>query len=300
VSIQAADVTSNPTHTGLKSGIAVVVGQDVRATVPMVVIPPPPPSTVSVSRTSSSYIHVSWSSVPRATSYKVYRSLSPTGSFSLVSTRTSTSFTDSPAEIAKHVYYKVSAVVGSSEGSQSAYVIGWRTGWKFYDVAKKVFPDGVGFTYNLHAFGFRGVTYTASIYAVYDDNGTTRFIPNSGTGAFGYVASTFRYAPTVDNQVWGQVWRLTASMWRSDFRNNNRTQYIAMKIHSRSSINNLNDSVIEWTGYYRIQWVGGSPQKPIVIVGQVSAEESALIERQLQVVPMRPVGSNSGLAPANR
>jgi len=81
---------------------------------------PNTPTGVTASQSGSSVI-VSWSSVSGATSYKVYRSSSASGTYSQVGTPSSTSYTDySP--LSGYNYYKVAAVNSAGESAQSSYV----------------------------------------------------------------------------------------------------------------------------------------------------------------------------------
>ena len=65
---------------------------------------------ISVSNLASSgKIKVTWDAVPGATSYKVYRATSKTGTYTLLKTVTGTSFTNTSATAGKTYYYKVVA-----------------------------------------------------------------------------------------------------------------------------------------------------------------------------------------------
>jgi fibronectin type 3 domain-containing protein len=87
----------------------------------------PIPSTPSTTVKSNSYtsIKVSWGKIDGASGYKVYRATSKTGTYSLIKTTTSTSYTNSSLKTGKTYYYKVRAyrTVGSSKvySSYSAY-----------------------------------------------------------------------------------------------------------------------------------------------------------------------------------
>ena len=69
---------------------------------------------------SSKKPKVSWGKVTGAVEYKVYRATSKTGTYSLVKTTTSSSYTDSKASSGKTYYYKVVAVCSNTAGN-SAY-----------------------------------------------------------------------------------------------------------------------------------------------------------------------------------
>ena len=78
-----------------------------------------PKPDVSITR-SSGKPKVSWDKVSGAVSYKVYRSTSKTGTYSLVKTTTSRFYKDAKATKNKTYYYKVVAVCNSTAGN-SAY-----------------------------------------------------------------------------------------------------------------------------------------------------------------------------------
>ncbi len=69
---------------------------------------------------STGKVKVSWDAVYDAVAYKVYRSTSKTGTYTLVKTTSSTSFTDTEAVAGQTYYYKVKAVATNS-AADSAY-----------------------------------------------------------------------------------------------------------------------------------------------------------------------------------
>jgi fibronectin type 3 domain-containing protein len=75
------------------------------------------PKNVQAISAGYTSIKISWSSVTGASGYKIYRSTSSTGTYSLVSTSTSTSFTNAGLITGKLYYYKVRAykTVGTSK-----------------------------------------------------------------------------------------------------------------------------------------------------------------------------------------
>jgi len=79
---------------------------------------------LNVSSSSANKLDLSWSTVSGATSYKVYRSTSATGNYTLVGTSTTASYSDINLTASTTYYYKVSAVNGNGEGSQSSAVYG--------------------------------------------------------------------------------------------------------------------------------------------------------------------------------
>ena len=76
---------------------------------------------VTLSNVSSSgKIKVSWKAVTNAVEYKVYRATSEDGTYSLVKTTTSTSYTNTSAVAGKTYYYKVRAIADNTSAN-SAY-----------------------------------------------------------------------------------------------------------------------------------------------------------------------------------
>ena len=77
--------------------------------------------TITLSNVASSgKIKVSWAKVSGAAKYKVYRSTSKSGTYTLLKTVTGTSYTDTTAKANKGYYYKVVAVYSKSDAN-SAY-----------------------------------------------------------------------------------------------------------------------------------------------------------------------------------
>ena len=69
---------------------------------------------------STGKIKVSWKAIDGAVEYKVYRATSKTGTYKLIKTTTSTSYTNTGAEAGKTYYYKVKAIATKSS-ADSAY-----------------------------------------------------------------------------------------------------------------------------------------------------------------------------------
>ena len=67
---------------------------------------------------------ISWSSVANAVEYKVYRSTSKDGTYTLLDTVTGTSFTDSSAKAGKYYYYYVIAVGSDDSLSGKSNILG--------------------------------------------------------------------------------------------------------------------------------------------------------------------------------
>ena len=79
----------------------------------------PVPGSVTASALSSDSIQVNWNSVSGAASYKVYRGASASGTYTLITTRTDTSYTDTGLTPLTTYFYRVSAVTSRGEGDQS-------------------------------------------------------------------------------------------------------------------------------------------------------------------------------------
>jgi fibronectin type 3 domain-containing protein len=82
------------------------------------------PTGLTATAWSTSYIQLEWNAVTGATYYKVYRSASYDGAYSLVTTVTGNSYTNTGLSTGTTYYYKVSAVYAVGEGSLSGYVSG--------------------------------------------------------------------------------------------------------------------------------------------------------------------------------
>ena len=67
---------------------------------------------------------LTWNAVPGATSYKVYRATSKSGTYSLLGTVTATSYTNTGAKEGTTYYYKVKAANGAGESAYSNVVSG--------------------------------------------------------------------------------------------------------------------------------------------------------------------------------
>ena len=79
---------------------------------------------LSVSSPNPNELDLAWSAVNDASSYKIYRSLSAAGNYTLVGTSTTAGYNDINLTASTTYYYKVSAVNSNGEGSQSSAVAG--------------------------------------------------------------------------------------------------------------------------------------------------------------------------------
>ncbi len=78
------------------------------------------PTNLTASAKSSSQIVLSWSAVSGATSYSIYRSTSSSGTYSLLTTVTSTAYTNSGLAANTAYYYKIRAVNSAGSSAYSA------------------------------------------------------------------------------------------------------------------------------------------------------------------------------------
>jgi Pyruvate/2-oxoacid:ferredoxin oxidoreductase delta subunit len=85
--------------------------------------PPATPSGLKVSATTANSITVQFSSVTGATGYKVYSSTN-NSTFTLLTTITTTTYTNTGLAASTTRYYKVSSIKGSIESAQSTSVSG--------------------------------------------------------------------------------------------------------------------------------------------------------------------------------
>jgi fibronectin type 3 domain-containing protein len=82
---------------------------------------PGTPGSVTATAQSSSSILVSWNTASGASGYRVYRSTSSSGSYSLQGSSSTSSYTDTGLSASTTYYYKVSAYNSAGDSSQSSY-----------------------------------------------------------------------------------------------------------------------------------------------------------------------------------
>ena len=84
---------------------------------------PDAPTGVSATALSSSAVQVSWYGLSGASFYRVYRSMSSSGTYNRIGDSSYTSYTDSSVSPGTTYYYRVSAVMSTgAEGNQSSAV----------------------------------------------------------------------------------------------------------------------------------------------------------------------------------
>ena len=72
------------------------------------------PDITAAKQVSINSINISWKNIPAATSYELYRSTSPNGTYSLIASTSDTSYTDINIAFGNAYYYKVKAVNNST------------------------------------------------------------------------------------------------------------------------------------------------------------------------------------------
>ena len=105
--------------------LTVASGNDdlTNATLHCAAVPTAPVVKLGNSATSGKPV-LTWNAVPGATSYKVYRATSKSGTYSLLGTVTTTSYTNTGAKEGTTYYYKVKAANGAGESAYSNVVSG--------------------------------------------------------------------------------------------------------------------------------------------------------------------------------
>lgn len=249
---------------------------------------PNSPAGLQVSRNSENNIRIDWYASPGATGYSIYRSTSSSGSYEKIGSTDHLYWFDTAVLQAKWYHYKVSAHSDYGEGEKSSAKAGYKKGWRFDNVRKYNPSNGIGFDYDLYAFGFKNMKRVLAIYAVYKNGSSYFYIPASaGSGEFGLVTKTIDRIPPDGEGYWNDARiYLYDSTWDQGWRNNTYEQYIKMRIYKSSSITSLNDPYCDQTNYYRIIWSSNGTNKPVInLVEELSKEESEVIDNLLMDAP---------------
>jgi len=146
---------------------------------------PNTPTGISATQSGSS-INVSWSNVTGATSYKVYRSSSASGTYSLLSSPSSTSYIDN-SPLSGYNYYKVSAVNSAGESAQSSYV-----SCNYSSTTKPNAPTGLAATQS-------GTSIYITWYIVSNATSYNVYWSNSASGTYTKRGSNFTQSYAYDN-----------------------------------------------------------------------------------------------------
>ncbi len=249
-------------------------------------IPQPPPTIPTdfqPSKNHPDYVTLSWGSSQNADGYKIFRAESLNGNFQYIGTTSSTSWNDYVNHQAKWYYYKVSAYSNVGESPKTNAHRGYRKGWRFDDVSYYNPSNGIGFYYDLYAYGYKNQPKVLAIYAVYEKNSSYYHVPGSGclNKAAKCILKTPPYYETKydNNKIY-----LESSDWHPDWTNNNYQQYIKMRIYRSSTINNLNAPYYDQTAYYPISWSTNPLGQPeMKIIGKLSEEESKKIDEMISI-----------------
>ena len=134
------------------------------------------PIGVSAASASYSSVKVSWTAVPGATGYQVYRATSSTGAYALAGTVTSSSFTNTGLTAGTTYYYKVRSYAGATKVySAFSSVVSVKP-----VPAAPTSPKATPVTYNSIKVTWSAVT-GASGYVVYRATGSTGTYASVGT-----------------------------------------------------------------------------------------------------------------------
>ena len=164
---------------------------------------PSAPASIKAAPASYSSIKLSWAGVSGRTGYKVYRAASPTGTFALVATTSSTSYTNTKVNVGTTYYYKVQAY--RSVGKTKVY-------GGFSSVASAVTAlsspsslKATASTYNSIKLSWKSVT---------GKSGYEVFRSESQSGPFAYVGSASSTAFTNINVNTGSAYYYQVRAYR--------------------------------------------------------------------------------------
>lgn len=241
-----------------------------------------PPTGVSASQSSFDYIKITWNAVSNAEGYYIYRATTNTSSGEYMGKTASTYYSDNTPIKAKSYYYYVKTFKGSDTSPESSRVLGYKLGWRFENVKIYKPSNGIGFSFDLFAYGFYNIPHTLAIYAIYNKNGVYYYVPGSGwqdATIYKTILKPLSNTYLFSNLV---VWLYTTT-WHPDYRNNKYPQYIAMKVYKSSNPSYLNYPTYEETAYYPIYWYGNEGKQQLKLGEQLSQEESVRIREQLRI-----------------
>ncbi len=147
---------------------------------------PSVPANLSVGSATTSSLTITWNTVTGAESYKVYRSSTSGGTYTLIGSPTTNSYTNTGLSESSTYFYKVSAVNSYGESSQSSYQSGTTT------------SSGGTFTPGTGAFSIATGTYTLT-----SGGNTVSYIFKSGNlldmSAGGNTVSDMAYSYNTSN-----------------------------------------------------------------------------------------------------
>ena len=255
VTVNAYESDGCNTMSGSRSSVSVEAGETASASISMRAIQAVAPSGGFATRNDLTAVNLSWNGVSGAESYNIYWSFFENSGFRFMTNTSGTSFRDTDVTMAQWYNYRFSTVTCLGESPQSSTAAGYRIGWRIDDSDLDLvdISSGIGFEYDLLAYGFRGVARIGVLYAVYEDGGSYYFVP--GNGLFGLTTASFLFTPSFDTAIWNDAtWFLETTDWHVDWRDNDFPQYIRIKIFTSSSIGSLNDPIYDVTDLYSIVW----------------------------------------------
>ncbi|MDR1220670.1 MAG: fibronectin type III domain-containing protein [Treponema sp.] len=185
---------------------------------------PNAPTGVTASALSSSSVNVSWTAAPGATSYKVYRSGSPSGTYTQVGSPSSASYTDTGLSSGTTYYYKVSAVNSAGESAQSSYTSATTSSSSSATVpsaptgvsasAQSSSSISVSWTAAPGATSYK-VYWSESMYGTYELDGTTTITTSFISGEW-YPSSAGYFKVTAVNSAGESAYSSIVSATTSD------------------------------------------------------------------------------------
>jgi fibronectin type 3 domain-containing protein len=185
---------------------------------------PSTPSSVTASAQSSSSITVSWGSVSGASDYYIYRATSSGGTYSQITSTSSTSYTNTGLSSNTTYYYRVSAVNNYGESSQSSYASATTT----TSGAVPSTPSSV----TASAQSSTSITVSwgsvsgASYYYVYR--------ATSSNGSYSYIGSTYSTSLTDTGLSSNTTYYYRVSAWNS-YGESSQSNYASATTNSSSS-----------------------------------------------------------------
>jgi len=227
--------------------------------------PPNAPIDVSATVNANGDINITWSSVPNATGYNIYRSASPSGSYTQIGTSSSVSYTNTGLSSGTTYYYKVSAYNSGGESPQSSYV----------DVTTRPsMPTGV--SANINSAGDINITWSSvpnatgyNIYRSTTSSGTYTKIGTSPTTSYidyNVAAGTTYYYKVSAYNGGGEG---PQSNYDDMTTRPNTPTNVTATSNSETSINITWSSVQNVTGYYIYR--STSPSGSYVQIGTSSS-----------------------------
>jgi len=244
---------------------------------------PPAPTGVKAARTRlRPWISVTWSEASGAENYRVYRSESVDGKYQMIGDSDRPSFIDKNALRAKYYYYRVASMNAAGTSAKSkTYGSCYLKGWRFEHETVANTANGIGVRYDLLAWGYLGKPRAACVYGIFAKDGTYYYTP--GSGFDGKAAFKTVYLPIHELSMWkGGGLVVYDTTFDSNYRNNQYTQYVAVKVFTSADPQKITDSSYCETRMFRFTWSVNKNGDPVMLPGdEVAADEAAVIEASL-------------------